>query len=77
MGEKTLRIGTGVDDLIVSRAGHIAFRLNPSAEVNIVEEEQNMWRRIKKRKEDEISAGCRTQECLVAVVAASETPLCC
>ena len=64
----SLRIGTGVDDLIVSRAGHLPLRLNPSAEVNIVEEEQNMWRRIKKGHE--ISAGCRTQECLVAVVAA-------
>ena len=29
MGEKTLRIGTGVDDLVVSRAGHLALRLNP------------------------------------------------
>ena len=29
MGEKTLRIGTGVDDSVVSRAGHLALRLNP------------------------------------------------
>ena len=29
MGEKTLRIGAGVDDLVVSRAGHLALRLNP------------------------------------------------
>ena len=27
MGEKTLRIGTGVGDLVVSRAGHLALRL--------------------------------------------------
>ena len=26
MDEKTLRIGTGVDDLVVSRAGHLALR---------------------------------------------------
>ena len=32
-----------------------------SAEVNIVEEEQNMWRRIKKGTK--FSARCRTQEC--------------
>ena len=31
MGEKTLRIATGVDDLVVSRAGHLALRLNESA----------------------------------------------
>ena len=27
--EKTLRIGTGVDNLVVSRAEHLALRLNP------------------------------------------------
>ena len=46
-----------------------------SAEVNIVEEEQNMWRRIQKGTKFQLDAG--TQECLVVVVAASETPLCC
>ena len=29
MGGKTLRFGTGVDDLVVGRAGHLALRLNP------------------------------------------------
>ena len=29
MGEKTVRIGTGVDNLVVSRAGHLALWLNP------------------------------------------------
>ena len=29
MGEKTLRIGTGVDNSVVNRAGHLALRLNP------------------------------------------------
>ena len=40
MGEKTLRIGTGVDDLVVSRAGHLALRLNPQdwhREANLIE----------------------------------------
>ena len=40
MGEKTLRIGTGVDDL-VSRAGHLALRLNPQdwhRETNLIED---------------------------------------
>ena len=41
MGEKTLRIGTGVDDLVVSRAGHLALRLNPQGwhrEANLTED---------------------------------------
>ena len=41
MGEKTLRIGTGVDDLVVSRAGHLALRLNPQdwhTEANLIED---------------------------------------
>ena len=41
MGEKTLRIGTGVDDLVVSRAGHLALRLNPQdwhREANLIED---------------------------------------
>ena len=171
MGEKTLRVGTGVDDVVVSRAGHLALRLNPQdrtlglrnsrclsatsvqkasrsclknvaqlphhdehprhcfvcsvpsdrccvacshpvchdcshktlctrcvfnvddknscsnvssslvesdcvpAEVNIVEEQQNMWRRIKKGTKFQLDAGRR--ECFVVVIAASETPLCC
>ena len=29
MGKETLRNGTGVDNLIVSRAGHLALQLNP------------------------------------------------
>ena len=40
MGEKTLRIGTGVDDLVVSRAGHLALRFNPQdwhREANLIE----------------------------------------
>ena len=40
MGEKTLRVGTGVDDLVVSRAGHLALRLNPQdwhRETNLIE----------------------------------------
>ena len=39
MGEKTLKIGTGVENLIVSRAGHLALQLNPRnwhREVNVV-----------------------------------------
>ena len=38
MGEKTLRIGTGVDKLIVSGVGHLALQLNPRnwhREVNV------------------------------------------
>ena len=47
-----------------------------SAEVNIVEETQIFVATNQER--NEISAGCRTQECfVVVVVAASETPLCC
>ena len=41
MGEKTLRIGTGVDDLVVSRAGLLALRLNPQdwhREANVTED---------------------------------------
>ena len=41
MGEKTLRIGTGVDDLVVSRAGHLALRLNPQGwhrQANLIED---------------------------------------
>ena len=41
MGEKTLRIGIGVDDLVVSRAGHLALRLNPQdwhRETNLIED---------------------------------------
>ena len=41
MGEKTLRIGTGVDDLVVSRAGQLALRLNPQdwhREANLIED---------------------------------------
>ena len=45
------------------------------AEVNIVEEEQNMW--LTSQEGNEISAGCRMQKCFVVVIAASETPLCC
>ena len=40
MGEKTLRIGT-VDDLVVSRAGHLTLRLNPQdwhREANLIED---------------------------------------
>ena len=35
MGEKTLRIGTGVENLVVSRAGHLALQ-NWFTEVNAV-----------------------------------------
>ena len=41
MGEPTLMIGTGVDNLVVSRAGHLALRLNPRdwhREVNLTED---------------------------------------
>ena len=41
MDEKTLRTGTGVDDLVVSRAGHLALRLNPRdwhREANLIED---------------------------------------
>ena len=46
-----------------------------SAEVNIVEEEQNMWRRIKKGTKFQLDAGRRSA--LFAVISASETLLCC
>ena len=41
VGDKTRRIGTGVDDLVVSRAGHVALRLNPQdchRETNLIED---------------------------------------
>ena len=43
MARKTLRIGTGVDDLVVSRAGHLALRLDPQdwhREANLIEDNQ-------------------------------------
>ena len=54
MGEKTLRIGTGVDDLVVSRAGHLALRLNPQdwhRESNLIED-LPVRHRARRKKQD-------------------------
>ena len=54
MGEKTLRIGTGVDDLVVSRAGHLAPRLNPPdwhREANLIEDIPVRLRARRKRQD--------------------------
>ena len=54
MGEKTLRIGTGVDDLVVSRAGHLALRLNPQdwhREANLIEDIPVRLRASRKRQD--------------------------
>ena len=54
MGEKTLRIGTGVDHLVVSRAGHLALRLNPQdwhREANLIEDIPVRLRARRKRQD--------------------------
>ena len=54
MGEKTLRIGIGVDDLVVSRAGHLALRLNPQdwhREANLIEDIPVRLRARRKRQD--------------------------
>ena len=54
MGEKTLRIGTGVDDLVVSRAGHLSLRLNPPdwhRETNLMEDIPVRLRARRKRQD--------------------------
>ena len=53
VGEKTLRIGTGVDNLVVSRAGHLALPLNPRdwhREANLVEDIPVRLRARRKRQ---------------------------
>ena len=55
MGEKTLRIGTGVDDLVVSRAGHRALRLNPpdwNREARILIEDIPVRLRARRKRQD-------------------------
>ena len=64
MGEKTLRIGTGVDDLVVSRAGHLALRLNPQdwhREANLIEDIPVRLRARRKRQDP------RTEKLLQAI----------
>ena len=54
MGERTLRIGTGVDNLVVSRAGHLALRLNPQdwhRETNLIEDIPVRLRARRKRQD--------------------------
>ena len=64
----TLTIRTVVPMLLSLLLNQIACRLK----LNIVEEEQKYVATNQER--DEISAGCRTQKCFVAVISASETP---
>ena len=54
MGEKTLRVGTGVDNLVVSRAGHMTLRLNPRdwhREANLIEDIPVRLRARRKRQD--------------------------
>ena len=54
VSEKTLRIGTGVDNLIVSRVGHLALRLNPRdwhREANVTEDIPVRLRATRKRQD--------------------------
>ena len=53
-GEKTIRLGTGVDDLVVKRAGHLALRLNPQdrhREMNLIEDIPVRLRARRKRQD--------------------------
>ena len=54
MGEKTPRIGTGVDKLVVSRVGHLALRLNPRVwhrEENVTDDIPARLRARRKRQD--------------------------
>ena len=55
MTEKTLRIGTSVDNLIVSRAEHLALRLSPRdwrREANVIEDIPVRLRARRKRQDE-------------------------